>query len=75
MQQPYALGMIITPTLQMKRLREGKHVSLDNKESLSLIKLESSFSELSSQLGPDFEASVFISANIYNFCKNPAKFV
>ena len=55
LQQPYALGMIITPTLQMKRLREGKHVSLDNKESLSLTKLESSFSELSSQLGPDLK--------------------
>ena len=66
--------MIITSTLQMKRLREGKHVNLDTQRHF-LNKLESDFSELSSQLGPDFEASVFISANIYNFSKNPAKLV
>lgn len=56
----------------MKRLREGKYVSLGDKESLLDQTLTS---ELSPQLGSDFEASVFISANMYNFCKNSAKVV
>lgn len=56
----------------MKRLRERKYVSLGDKESLLDQTLTS---ELSSQLGSDFEASVFISANMYDFCKNPAKVV